>query len=396
MTRQWRCGFLTLVCLFVVVLSNPPTAGAESAARDAGAQDIDLNRAQQLLRKRQRGEKLTAEEKKYLQRAREARRRQDPRRRDSSNRPSGKPSLGLLPLTDMTTDDHYKGQDGGLYGGGRNKPPEAHFKAALNEARKIVPLDADGKRSADGKIVMISNGMSNTTQEFSQFVRLANRDADKSPHLQIVDCAQGGQEALDWAHPEKRFRKKRASPWDVMTERLKRARVSPQQVQVVWINQARRNPKSLGEFPEHAEEMKGHLVVVINKLKERFPNLRLAYLSSRIYAGYATTPLNPEPYAYEYAFTVRWLIQDQIKGVASLNGAPRRGEVKAPLLLWGPYLWADGVKGRKIDDLIWKREDLAGDGTHPSQSGRQKVAEQLLKFMKTDATAKVWFLGEKP
>jgi lysophospholipase L1-like esterase len=41
---------------------------------------------------------------------------------------------------------------------------------------------------------------------------------------------------------------------------------------------------------------------------------------------------------------------------------------------------------------VWKREDLAGDGTHPSQSGRQKVAEMLLTFFKTDVNAKGWFL----
>jgi hypothetical protein len=262
----------------------------------------------------------------------------------------------------------------------------------MREAAKIVPLGADGNSSPSGKIVMISNGMSNTTQEFSQFVQLANRDADKTPRVQIVDCAQGGQEALDWAQPEKRFRRDRANPWDVMMQRLERAGVSPPQVQVAWINQARRSPKSIGEFPKHAEEMKGHLIVIINKLKERFPNLRLIYLSSRIYAGYATTPLNPEPYAYEYAFTVRWLIQDQIQGAASLNYDPERGAVKASLLLWGPYLWADGVKERKSDDLVWHRDDLAADGTHPSESGREKVARQLLQFVKTDPTARSWFV----
>ena len=41
--------------------------------------------------------------------------------------------------------------------------------------------------------------------------------------------------------------------------------------------------------------------------------------------------------------------------------------------------------------LVWKREDLAGDGTHPSQSGRQKVAELLLTFFKTSMNAKGWF-----
>ena len=45
------------------------------------------------------------------------------------------------------------------------------------------------------------------------------------------------------------------------------------------------------------------MATILNMAKERYPNLRVAYLSSRIYAGYATTPLNPEPYAYESAFS---------------------------------------------------------------------------------------------
>ena len=88
-------------------------------------------------------------------------------------------------------------------------------------------------------------------------------------------------------------------------------------MQVVWIKQARANPAALGEFPEHAEVLQDNLVDVLQQLKRRFPNLGLAYLSSRIYAGYASTPLNAEPYAYESAFSVRWLIGDQIKGNAS-------------------------------------------------------------------------------
>jgi len=64
-------------------------------------------------------------------------------------------------------------------------------------------------------------------------------------------------------------------------------------------------------------------------------------------------------------------------------------------LLWGPYLWADGLNPRKSDGLVWKREDFARDGTHPSQSGREKVAQMLLDFLKTSPFAKPWFVGEK-
>ena len=68
-----------------------------------------------------------------------------------------------------------------------------------------------------------------------------------------------------------------------------------------------------------------------------------------------------------------------------------RGPVKSPLLLWGPYFWADGLTARQSDNLVWERKDFAGDGTHPSASGRQKVADMLLSFFKTDANAKAWF-----
>ena len=38
--------------------------------------------------------------------------------------------------------------------------------------------------------------------------------------------------------------------------------------------------------------------------------------------------------AYESAFSVRWLIQEQIKGDPRLNYDPAKGAVRSPLLLW--------------------------------------------------------------
>src|SRR5689334_17929310 len=51
-------------------------------------------------------------------------------------------SLGLIPLTDLGAGT-YKGEQGGLYPGGRNAMPAAHLKAGLDLANKIVPLDVD-------------------------------------------------------------------------------------------------------------------------------------------------------------------------------------------------------------------------------------------------------------
>src|SRR5262249_3606312 len=147
-----------------------------------------------------------------------------------------------------------------------------------------------------------------------------------------------------------------------------------------------------GDLADHGKQLQKDTVKLLHRAREHFPNVRIAYLSSRIYAGYANTKLNPEPYAYEGAFVVRWLIQDQIKGDAELNYDADKGAVKAPLLLWGPYFWADGVKPRKSDGLVWERKDLGTDGTHPTQSGCKKVADQMLKFFKEDALAKSWFV----
>jgi len=295
-----------------------------------------------------------------------------------------RPSTGLQPLPEMTAADRYQGEDGGLYGGGRNTPPEAHQRAALGAARAIRPLNAAGQPATEGKIGLISVGMSNTTQEFSRFVQLARQDATLSPRVAIVDGAQGGMDATRWADSVMNPQSGKNS-WDVLDERLQAAGVTAAQVQVAWLKQALIGPGRIGAFPVHARKLQAENARIVQMLRERFPNLRIVYLSSRIYAGYATTQLNPEPYAYESAFAVRWQIQEQMAAGA---------EPQRPVLLWGPYLWADGETPRKSDGLTYARDDLALDGTHPSNSGRQKVAELLLRFFRTDETARGWFVGQ--
>jgi hypothetical protein len=300
---------------------------------------------------------------------------------------SPREKTGLKPLDEMSAGDRYFGQDGGLYGRGMNEPPRQHRQAAERELAKIRPLNAAGEPSPDGRVVLVSISMSNATQEFSRFKQIADADPQKSSRLTIVDCAQGGQAMAEWVHPDGR-------PWAEAARRLERAAVTPAQVQVAWIKLANKRPR--GDLQTHGRKLERDTLAVVQNAKAKFPNLRIAYLSSRIYGGYSGNPLNPEPFAYESAFAVRWLIQHQIEGDAELQyGSPSSSDraVKAPLLLWGPYLWADGVTPRKSDGLTWKREDLRSDGTHPSQSGRDKVGRMLLSFFKEDPLAKSWFAG---
>jgi hypothetical protein len=358
---------------------------------------IDWNYARQLAGKVQSGQPLTDEERAYLTRAQQelrAGRGPQSANANAARPPSSQPttqSTGMIPLCQMIAGDSYKGQDGGLYGGGRNTPPPAQQAAAEAAAGKIVPLDPAGNPAKDGKIGMISMGISNTTMEFSLFKRIADADAAKNPSLVIVDCAQGGRDALRWSNDQD-------PTWNTAFDRIAAAGITPQQVQAAWIKLVIAGPQRLGDFPVHARELQKKMVEVLHLARQRFPNLRLAFLSSRIYAGYAApTAGSPEPYAYETAFAMRWLIQDQVQGVAALNADPAKGAVQAPVLLWGPYFWADGVVPRQGDGLVWKREDLrATDGMHPSDLGRNKVARMLLDFFKSDPYAKGWFVKPGP
>jgi len=279
-----------------------------------------------------------------------------------------KTSVGLTPLTDLKT-GRYHGYQGGLYQGGKNVPPKAYLKKGLAYAKQVKPRDASGNLASNGRVVLLSVGMSNTTQEFSEF-KAANAPMD--PHLVLVDGAQGGQDAEKVKDPN-------ANYWRVVDQRLAAAGTTAAQVQAAWLKEAIAGPTET--FPGDAKRLQADIREIVAVMKARFPNLRLVYVSSRTYAGYATTNLNPEPYAYQSGFAVKWLVRDRIQG--AIKGRPWLG--------WGPYLWTDGTKGRR-SGLVWTCQDVVSDGTHPSPSGRQKVARQLLKFFSTNATAKRWFL----
>ena len=122
----------------------------------------------------------------------------------------------------------------------------------------------------------------------------------------------------------------------------------------------------------------------------RFPNLKLV-TSNRTYGGWAKNRLNPEPYAYETGFAVKWVVEQQIKGDPALSLDPERGPVLSPWLSWGPDLWANGTTPRK-DGYHYVEGDLrADDGTHEEVQGQDKVGRELLKFFTTDTTTRSWF-----
>jgi Cu/Ag efflux protein CusF len=283
--------------------------------------------------------------------------------------------------------DEYQGYKGGFYPDGKNERPAGHEQAGLALAKKVQPLGADGKPSADGKVVMLSVGMSNTAQESEGFRRKLAKDDGRSPNLVFVNGAEGSMTAKKIQDPDDRGTGTKY--WATVDQRLKDARLTREQVQVVWLKEADAEPRE--GFPKYAKTLQKELTKIVQLLPNRFPNVKLVYLSSRTYGGYATTPLNPEPYAYESGFSVKWLIEEQLNGEAGLNYDPAKGAVKAPWLSWGPYLWANGTK-KNPGGLSYQASDFGNDGTHPSAAGVEKVADEMLRFFKTDSTSKPWFV----
>jgi hypothetical protein len=279
-------------------------------------------------------------------------------------------------------DGQNTGFTGGLYPYGSNVRPPAHESAGLNIARQIVPLDTNGQPDPNGKIVMLGIGMSNAWQEFNAFIKLAKSDPIVNAALVMVNGAQPGMTAEDWVDPN-------AETWAVVNQQLSLNQVTPQQVQVAWVKNTHVGP---GPFPAKAQALQADLEAIARNLKTLYPNIKIAYYSSRTNSYTYWEGLSPEPNAFETGFAVKWMIESQINGDPELNYNPARGPVVAPYLSWSAYLWADGPNPRS-DGLTWLQNDMVVDCTHPSDNGEAKVARMLMNFFKSDTTAG-WFRGE--
>jgi hypothetical protein len=318
--------------------------------------------------------------------------------------PGGGRDTARVPLGELGAKSYF-GFQGGLYPNASNEPPAAHAAAGLAAARQIQPLAPDGTPDPKGKYVLLSIGMSNTTQEFCSqgaappcdawtfMGRAAADPAVNHTTLAIVNGAFGGRAAPSWRSP--------SSPeYDrIRDTRLQPAGLSEAQVQIVWLKVANSSPRvSLPSPQADAYVLEREMGEIVRALRTRYPNLRQLFLSSRIYAGYATTSLNPEPYAYESGFAVKWTIAAQIEqmrrggSVADTLAGNLDYRTVAPWVAWGPYLWGAG-KTPRADGLVWERSDFENDGTHPSQSGRAKVGALLLDFFKSAPSTRCWFLA---
>lgn len=341
-------------------------------------------------------------------------------------------------LMDMTSSSqNYLGFAGGLYEDNSNMVPASHDTAGKTAAAAVQARDQSGKPSATGAVVFLGIGMSNATEEFSAFLATAaSSSLVNHTTLAMEDGASGAATACYWTVATGQTTVCPGAKGVLLENQYDRVRdevlatatkapsapagcsgppnptpcLTENQVQVLWIKNANPRPgianmRTLCDTSvvgcvndiagTEAILYESQLGQIVRAAKLRYPNLQQVFLSTRIYAGYATDGLNPEPYAYEYGFSAKWLLkaqivqegggaQDLIAGDMSYtNGGP------AAWTAWGTYLWADGNIPRS-DNLVWLSSDFQSDGTHPNAQGTTKVVNLLMGFYTTSAYT-TWF-----
>jgi len=298
----------------------------------------------------------------------------------------------LVPLNDLGTAPYHWGYYGGLYDDGTSVMPADHFAIGMQQAARIRPLDANGKPSATGKVAFLTVGFDETKKMMNAMMSMTANDVRVNhDSLVMVNAALTGVDGLTWVPPLSG-----GLYSNIRNAVLPPLGVTPKQVQVAWVDLVTNDPvRYLPPQDADAYRLKGTYAAVLRELKVQFPNLQIAYLSSRVYGGYATTSWNPEPFAYESAYSVRWLIMRQEEEERTgMTWDTRVGAINdligdTPWFAWGPYLWANTTP--RSDGLLWERDDFEADGESLSDQGAQKGAALLLDFLLHEPTAAAWF-----
>jgi len=340
------------------------------------------------------------------------------------------------PMIDMPQSNRpcltYKGYPGGLYETCSNAMPADHDADGKWFASKVRPLDRDGKPSSNGKVVLMSIGMSITMQEFAGFIAAAHRNPLVNQRtLHIGNGAASDQDACTWfpAYGPPACNTNLRNQYDRIGSNLATGpRLSSNQVEVIWVENANgrvhsfergcspfgalcmplcdRGVPKCQNSPDTTDalNLERELGNTLRAAKQRWPNLKLAFITSRCYGGYApASSANPEPFAYESGYAVKWLIEAQVKQIRTGKIDPVSGDLDyqvAPWVAWGPYFWASGPEPRS-DGLAWCGGNLSPkppcsgeaefgpDGTHPAAVNKQ--ASLLMQFFSNSPYARAWF-----
>lgn len=246
--------------------------------------------------------------------------------------------------------------------------PEQHLSLGIEVAGSIIRLNPQGQPANNGRRLFVGLGMSNAKQQFAKLMELYRLKYGRQRPVSTVNLGTGNWALGDMVQRMEEYKQ-------LLLTLIAKKRTTPEQVQIaLFKNSIRFQDKP---FPEDVNEYVDYLEQYRELLIELFPNLKMWFMLAPVYSGYASgSAPRHEPFVYREGIAVHEFIKRHY------------GEAK-PWIGWGPYYWADGLTPRG-DGLIWKCEDFASDGVHPSTLGRIKAAEMLLRFFEQSPVTE-WF-----
>ncbi len=294
-------------------------------------------------------------------------------------------STGLTPFLDLQTGT-YMGYQAGLYPGGTNTLSGPHLKSGKTIAKGIKPLDGDGNVNfGDGVVLVAGFGPSvpgHIYNKFVEHVRTPSEKYDMNPCMDAINLCVGGKD-ISYPTADSLY----VDYWEGLVQKVYDVGYTPEQVQIGWMYF---NAKGLTEppaFPDKSLEMEESYIQFINRAMEYFPNLKIMYISSRHWGGFADTTITEyyslaEPASYQNSWSVKWTVESQINGTdprLQYKGA----NPKAPYILWGPNFWCDGELKRMWDDkkYVCELSFDEDDGYHLSDQQDSKDALDILDVM---------------
>ena len=287
----------------------------------------------------------------------------------------------LVPITDLGT-GYYRGYQGGLYPGGQNQRSGAHLSQTLSQAAQIQPLNSNGQPAANGKVVLIGVGASNPRTEFEAFKQQAQTSGFLKSGTLIINTCIGGQGVQKMNQPS-------ANYWQQAENTLQQAGLSSQQVQAAWV-ETEHTGNADTVFPRAPQQLMQDMRTLLVTMKQKFPNLKIVYLSGRAFSGYAQAAANEVgkgllyPRDYYNGWAMKWMVEKQINNESGYTLS------EIPFITMSTYLWSRGAQPRNDGFFLDCILDVGADGLHLTAAGEQKTGQQLFQFFFSDPSTAGW------
>ncbi len=292
------------------------------------------------------------------------------------------------PLNKMDTITYY-GFQGGFYPNGYNTP-QGQYAADLDSINHTIwGLDTAGNRKNKAGQIVIGGVGACLSGAPVNGLRRRKQNPNTVLNINYVNFEFGGASFEHVADPNSTY-------WAHVDAKMPSQNTTYKQVQMLWL--VTDDSSTITAFPDRALIAKENIKAAARTLKIKFPNLKILYLLGRPFTwdsaamhsvtGKIMNVRSKNPAPYNQGWAEKWAIEDQINGDPSV--AYKGPNAVAPIITWGQYQWTRGTEPN-LDGFQWLPTDTR-DGLHPTDAGKDKMAQYLWNFFYTDPYTTVWFL----